>query len=257
MSETYIELLERPEWNKKRKEILERDEHTCQRCGMSGEKKFKGGGILIRAGLEAKIFKNNTLEDSRNVLVIMGDEHEGLLVKCDFSIEELKSRLLMLFFNVVHKERIKYPYKATLGTVNFDNEIHNQIKASPLLDKMREKIKNDEVDVDLEGVYLTGVKEPFIKIELKDNHYFHVHHMCYRKGIEIWEQADEEYVTLCNVCHKIVHESQEIPFFDEAGRDISGNFVRCYRCYGKGYLPEFSYHMGGICFGCHGRGIIE
>ena len=28
----------------------------------------------------------------------------------------------------------------------------------------------------------------------------------------------------------------------------------CYRCGGSGYLPEFSYHMGGICFSCMGTG---
>ena len=28
----------------------------------------------------------------------------------------------------------------------------------------------------------------------------------------------------------------------------------CYRCGGSGYLPEFNYYMGGICFSCMGSG---
>ena len=34
------------------------------------------------------------------------------------------------------------------------------------------------------------------------------------------------------------------------------NYIKsgCYRCGGSGYLPEFSYYMGGICFSCMGSG---
>ena len=28
----------------------------------------------------------------------------------------------------------------------------------------------------------------------------------------------------------------------------------CHRCGGSGYLPEFNYYMGGICFSCMGSG---
>ncbi|MDC2385297.1 hypothetical protein PO144_25225, partial [Bacteroides ovatus] len=29
----------------------------------------------------------------------------------------------------------------------------------------------------------------------------------------------------------------------------------CDRCNGTGYLPQYRYFMGGICFKCHGEGV--
>jgi 5-methylcytosine-specific restriction endonuclease McrA len=38
-SERYFKLLETPEWKERRREILERDNYTCQKCGQQGNGK--------------------------------------------------------------------------------------------------------------------------------------------------------------------------------------------------------------------------
>ena len=36
---------------------------------------------------------------------------------------------------------------------------------------------------------------------------------------------------------------------------ISHSSTYCFRCGGRGYLPEYNYYMNGVCFSCMGRGI--
>jgi 5-methylcytosine-specific restriction endonuclease McrA len=38
----------------------------------------------------------------------------------------------------------------------------------------------------------------------------HVHHICYLKGLLIWEYDDELLITLCEDCHDLIHELTKV-----------------------------------------------
>lgn len=37
----------------------------------------------------------------------------------------------------------------------------------------------------------------------------HVHHLSYKEGVKAWEYEDDNFVTLCDNCHKSIHEVNE------------------------------------------------
>ena len=37
-------------------------------------------------------------------------------------------------------------------------------------------------------------------------HHLNVHHMIYEKGKEIWESNMNDLITLCNYCHRKIHQ---------------------------------------------------
>lgn len=55
---------------------------------------------------------------------------------------------------------------------------------------------------------------------------FNVHHLRYKKGAEPWEYGDTELVTLCEDCHKMVHDNK-IELEVRKSR-ISGRYKLCY-----------------------------
>jgi hypothetical protein len=89
----------------------------------------------------------------------------------------------------------------------------------------------------------------------KKEKWLHVHHKCYRAGVDIWDQSDDEYITLCNVCHRIVHDRQLIPYYDQSGR-IYQFLEQCDRCGGTGYFKHYKHVQNGTCFKCNGMRLI-
>lgn len=83
----------------------------------------------------------------------------------------------------------------------------------------------------------------------------HVHHTYYQEGLDPWEYPKESLQTLCWDCHEKLHENTDIPHLDINGKEI-GKFKICQRCYGAGFLPEYTYHKNGICFACNGEQFI-
>jgi len=83
----------------------------------------------------------------------------------------------------------------------------------------------------------------------------HVHHNRYQKDKLPWD-IDVYYLhTLCYKCHELRHKKEKIPVFEKVGEEwleVKQNFSVCNRCNGSGYLPQFNYHLGGICFKCNG-----
>ena len=91
---------------------------------------------------------------------------------------------------------------------------------------------------------------------IKLNDYLEVHHRCYRTDKKICEQENDEYVSLCNVCHKIVHETYRIPYYNELN-ELINNKIPCIRCGGRKYFIEYKYVENKVCFRCRGTGIEE
>ena len=84
----------------------------------------------------------------------------------------------------------------------------------------------------------------------------HIHHQYYVQGKKPWEYDDAALVTLCADCHQKRHATSSIPLYNNAMRIVKSSMPLCGRCAGSGYLPEYHYYMGGICFRCWGEGVI-
>jgi hypothetical protein len=84
-----------------------------------------------------------------------------------------------------------------------------------------------------------------------------VHHKYYIKGLAPWEYEDNALITLCEDCHKTIHQSH-VPVYRKIGSQLlfSGNSKTCERCDGCGYLPQYSHVADGICFSCWGEGVV-
>lgn len=85
-----------------------------------------------------------------------------------------------------------------------------------------------------------------------------IHHQYYVKGKFPWEYDDDALVTLCEDCHKKLHENNSTPVYrcNVIPSDIIEYAKLCDKCGGSGYLPQYDYYMGGVCFKCWGEGVI-
>lgn len=83
-----------------------------------------------------------------------------------------------------------------------------------------------------------------------------VHHTYYIKGKAPWEYEDDALITLCEDCHKKAHLTH-IPVYREIDRKrlLYCNAIKCSRCNGSGYLPQYEHVENGICFKCWGEGV--
>lgn len=85
-----------------------------------------------------------------------------------------------------------------------------------------------------------------------------IHHKYYILGRKPWEYDNDALITLCPHCHQKRHLQTKIPLLELNNhqlRQIKDNLQICDRCGGAGYLPQYHYYLGGICFKCHGEGI--
>ncbi len=80
-----------------------------------------------------------------------------------------------------------------------------------------------------------------------------VHHRYYIFQKEPWEYCDNALITLCQSCHKMVHDTLPSLVYTQKGSVLRPmNFTPCTRCNGYGYLSEYKYIQNGICFRCRG-----
>ena len=114
-----------------------------------------------------------------------------------------------------------------------------------------DEVKNLEVDNEAFWLIEYGIEN----LSCKNGNKLEVHHKCYRKNQAIWDQDDSEYITLCNICHEIVHNNQLIPFYNENGGIIQF-MTPCLKCNSTGYLKQYSHISNGICFSCNGLGSL-
>lgn len=255
---TYKEKLESQEWKDKRKEILIRDNYTCQRCGLK-EDELKEKTIYANIEstdefpLRERIIINSNDHFTTNIATIKRRDQKAISCKTALEKDFDKEIEYFVSFNLAVKSHIKYPFNGSrINNLNqnlFLSSNVNQDLFNELRIKLNEKIDFDNYDFDLEGVYL----HKKWGAEHHSKYCLQVHHKCYRQDVEMWDQPNEEYVSLCNICHKIVHENQMIPYYDKYGTIIQ-NTIPCSRCGGACFFPEYSHVNGGRCFKCNGRG---
>ncbi|MBZ9779850.1 hypothetical protein LB452_13055 [Psychroflexus sp. CAK8W] len=252
----YNLLLKTDEWKEKRNEILSRDNKTCQRCGFLQNDKTLTPSLTI----EKKTFENSKLtfqKDQKILPNIVRFESLGLVFYCKTYLTEdnLKStENYSMIINLVKKKKIEYPFQGSLLKDTRTNFFLTETVNESLKKYAQRKANDSSLEMDLEGIWFTPFSERIEYAKLTKS--LHVHHKCYRKNQDIWDQNNEEYVTLCNVCHKIIHESNQIPFYDSKG--INYKFRKpCTRCKGTRYLPQYSYVDNGICYKCNGYGYLN
>jgi hypothetical protein len=88
----------------------------------------------------------------------------------------------------------------------------------------------------------------------------HVHHNYYIKDSMPWEIDDSALTSLCKKCHTKRHEKENIKVYKKYNGQliITGHYyLKCQRCNGTGYLPQFKHVEDGICFLCHGNVLSE
>lgn len=84
----------------------------------------------------------------------------------------------------------------------------------------------------------------------------HVHHLYYIKNQLPWEIEDKGLVSLCRNCHTKRHEIDNIFIYKKVSEKLvldNENILKCPRCMGTGYLPQFKHVENGICFLCLGN----
>lgn len=69
-----------------------------------------------------------------------------------------------------------------------------------------------------------------------------------------WEY-DDALTTLCTDYHIKVHETEGVPIYFDKWLSEKILTETCERCGGTGFLPEYNYYQGGICFACQGTGM--
>ena len=84
----------------------------------------------------------------------------------------------------------------------------------------------------------------------------HIHHKYYIKERKPWEYKNEALITLCADCHQRRHSISLVPLYSNEMQVIK-HLPICERCSGKGFIPQYHYHYGGICFKCYGEGVYD
>lgn len=251
----YYELLNRPEWRAKRDKILCRDKYTCQRCGL---KKTLNGLNTQVFRLKGDIILNDVLK-LNNSLKIAYFDYDGhkIFVKTESNIYNINEKQhLFLNWNLRNPTapNLNVNFSMNKESPSFFELNKNTINLSfiqLLKDKKKSIINFNQIDI--EGFYILSLQKAYENFKCE---HLHVHHKCYRENVAIWDQDETEYITLCNVCHLIIHTTHNIPFYNENGIDFH-LLEPCTRCNGQGYIPYYKHIQNGICFDCMGSGMIN
>lgn len=255
MNKSYTELLNSPEWRLKRKEIIARDNRTCQRCGVRKNSYMNTRNYKFPdKHLSYPIFNFYQSNAINKGIVEIKMNKFKILCKTDLK-NIVPATNYALFVNKLKIKQNKIPFQGSILNNTKANIFHSKENSHTLANYLSKVfIKNNSVKIDPEGIWFGKYEER--NYYTKNLNTLEVHHKCYRKGIDIWDQPDEDYVALCNICHIIVHETIDIPFFDINGVDYRLRRI-CSKCHGIGILNEFRHVENGRCFKCDGRGFVK
>ena len=248
---TYQEKLNLPQWQLKRDKILKRDENKCVNCG------FRWRPIIFSIPLTELIL--------------------------DFEIQIYNIKDKVVYFNHVRKDQVEFAQKICDKFQKYNPKLFEEYIAIDgfgilggvelILDSALCDLTNFDTlwvafsTFGIDGsitrkmrisTYIATIFESNNYPELlnyKDkNQTLHVHHKKYIKGKMPWEYEDSDLISLCNLCHSNLHATQTIPIYNNHGLRID-NAEICNKCNGSGYLEQYHYFQGGVCFNCFGEGV--
>ena len=302
---SYKDDLQRPEWEAKRYEILHRDHHRCQDCGITGVNqgifypitsisdvdKLLPNLLLDGKDLQtfceeiqnmnwenrklqsAAILYNNPTIINRHLYKYIVDWYQmtdyptsfittNPIIKLNFKniVPQLLSEVYLN--NIKFNSECKSRYHAYL--INEDLGKGNYVSINYSIREAKNYDSRTEI-LSLTIIYNNILFEfTFYHISKKsDNNILqitplNIHHKYYILGRKPWEYDNDALITLCPHCHQKRHLQTKIPLFELNNhqlRQIKDNLQICDRCGGAGYLPQYHYYLGGICFKCHGEGV--
>lgn len=249
----YYDALFEEEWQTKRQGILQRD--SC-RCAMCGRTRTREVICAEEPGRPTQTVHIGLSFDKDSAIV------NDLVASCDKTF--LRSGHVSLFGGKAQtlelENGVRYlligrtylltttapdAQALTKDTVQYGLAVCRDGSLAPVL--------YTEDDIPFAPLQDTTMPRPF---KLDHPLELHVHHKYYVLGRKPWEYPDEALITLCSDCHEKLHKSGivDIPVYaiDSNGRKIKMEYTPCIRCDGQGYLKEYLYYQGGICFRCNG-----
>lgn len=282
----YEDLLEKDEWEVKRYEILARDNYTCQDCGCRGINNdifFPISKISDLNKLLPDILLNgDNLESFCNGINWVG---KSMKSPVHLQVKVLNS----LYIYTIYTNSIPPPVSFIFVA---DNKIFNIHFKEIRINNIHLLYKNRNVEGNLSTFlfkedmgqtnyaainYSCKDKSEILKLDiLFENKFFsfsfshlhlynegmlfnftplNIHHNYYIFGRKPWDYDNGALVTLCSRCHQKRHQQTKIPLYTSDRQLICSALPVCERCNGTGYLPQYRYFMGGICFKCHGEGV--
>lgn len=238
----YQAQLASPEWQNKRNEILNRDNHRCQICG-------KRQSVYI-----------NFKDRHWHIGIVANCHSQNMVLPTNFSIPEFKSLIGAKVIQV-------YKIEDTLVGIS-DNRILGTVYAENL-----EALHSpDNVCVDLVK-YNSGFLSFILRtkdcqpnnINIGRELYIsdtpialEVHHKHYIIQHKAWEYDNESLITLCSECHAKIHQTIGVKIYsNENGYMQQLSLTPCLRCSGTGYFPEYKHVENGVCFRCRGARFEE
>jgi hypothetical protein len=254
----YYKELQTDFWKVKRLEILERDDHKCQKCfNNSYERDYVGvtatlyhesdiyNIYMVEDKSPKKIFVKKALTSSRKIYAYIPNNEEDFIVHYA-AIREVTNydlRSIKYYHQIEELSSIKKVYIETKGTA-----LESAIKILFGEEKLKRMIDQE---------FQPQTEKP-VKSKWDENpkwyhiRNLHVHHKYYQIGLSAWEYPNDALLTLCWKCHEDLHKETKIKVFNENGEHLEDRVV-CKRCFGAGYFPQFTHVECGRCFRCNGR----
>ncbi len=230
----YGKLLLTKKWKEKRESILNRDLNTCQECENSKLLQDTTCKYYVDANLV------NKDPESWHIYFFEEDANGKKQVPFQGFLRKLPRNIRCF----LKDGELGFKYIIAIATSNIENS--------------KEKHLSDLFSNEKKSLCINTI--PYLPNEKLVFHFIkglHVHHKYYVKGKLPWEYPNEALVTLCETCHFDFHKNNEVKIYLNEKLEKYNSVPACDRCSGVGYLPQYEYHLNGICFKCEGKGYIE
>lgn len=289
---TYQELLRKPEWQKKCQEIIHSSGPICAICKKVGghnsyfpidsietldcilqNRLFNGK--KLSAFIESDFmntpsynYKEKTIRESR--VIIMNNNRYRVSCYKDFpwsTIEFYSPKSIgetVLLTDSSHIDNITISCnneeikQARFFSFAFRNiEISNWARISYSRDENSEKfvlafLLNNRL-FEISALRWYNNNNPMFNYPQ-----LHIHHQYYIKNRKPWDYDNQALITVCAECHKRIHDTTKIPLYENEQKliKLSQTLSKCAKCGGSGYLPQYYYYVDGVCFDCYGEGVV-
>lgn len=281
--EEYAQSLKSKEWQDKREAILKRDDYTCQKCGRRGFsfRSFKISGYSelnelmsqwTIEGISVVQYLKNIKWESNEYLPMLSVEkkyyNNRRLISFHTSNNEKNSySFIMDDDSLFYPYYIKYEQKELkIDNINKESSFSINLIAFKLkrtlftLSSNYIKIFEDKGDISIlitDNLFIFRTsKFGIFRFRAMNFPALHVHHKYYIEDKSPWEYDNDALITLCSDCHSETHNQEATPLFSEDGQLLISDLPICNRCNGRGVLPQYKYYMNGVCFKCHGAGVV-
>lgn len=251
--ENYQVLLKNPLWLLKRKEILERDNYTCKRCGCGKKTQHKTKAYNFEVDFPYEVEFIESYNSSFNIIRIIKKNVFNIIGKTQISQDSFNKKnkySLVLNFGVRGVLDNYFNGSMENQSSTYNRFFFEEYPNKDILNSAYKQITDLTKEIDLDNIWF--VDEKNIGLYEKNFLSLHIHHKCYRSNYQIWNQNNLEYVTLCNICHNTIHKNINIPFYDKY-ENVSHFMKACDRCNGTGFLTQYSHIQNGLCFKCNGN----